>query len=80
MAYTIVLHVTGAEPILGEVDNLPNPGDQLIKVNNPRRLDGKDLPYLMENVVTIFYSVDKINFIEVLPGEEEERIIGFVRE
>lgn len=80
MTYTVVLHVTGAEPILGEMDDLPKSGDQLIRINHPRRLDGKDLAYLMENVVTIFYPVDKINFIEVLPGEGEERIIGFVRE
>jgi hypothetical protein len=80
MALTVLLHLTGAEPILAEIDEVPNPTDYLIKLSNPRRLDGKDLHYLAENVVTVIWPIDKINFIEILPSEEEERIIGFVRE
>ncbi len=80
MATTVVLHVQNAEPILCEIDELPGPGDLLIKVRNPRRLDGKDLHYLAENVVTVIWPLDKLNFIEVLASEEEEEIIGFVRE
>jgi hypothetical protein len=49
-------------------------------VRNPRRLDGKDIHYLAENVVTVIWPIDKLNFIEVLASEEEEEIISFVRE
>jgi hypothetical protein len=77
---TVVLHVLNEEPILCEIDELPNPGDQLVKVRNPRKLDGKDLHYLAENVVTVIWPLNKLNFIEVLASEEEEEIIGFVRE
>ena len=80
MAITIVLHVENEAPIVGEVDELPNHSDRLISVTNPRRRDGKDLHYLDANVVTVFWPVNRINFIEILPSEEEERIIGFVRE
>ncbi|HZD55171.1 MAG TPA: hypothetical protein VE136_00490 [Anaerolineales bacterium] len=80
MPTTVVLHVQNAEPILCEVDELPGPGDQSIKVKNPRRIDGKDLNYLAENVQTVIWPLDKLNFIEVLASEEEEKIIGFVRE
>ena len=52
----------------------------MIVVNNPRRRDGKDLHYLDNNVVTVMWPLTRINFIEVLPSQEEERIIGFVRE
>jgi len=80
MAKTVVLHVQNEEPILCEVEDLPGPNDRIIKVRNPRRLDGKDIHYLAENVVTVIWPIDKLNFIEVLASEEEEEIIGFVRE
>lgn len=80
MAKTVVLHVQNEEPILCEVEELPGPNDRIIKVRNPRRLDGKDIHYLAENVVTVIWPIDKLNFIEVLASEEEEEIISFVRE
>jgi hypothetical protein len=49
-------------------------------IRNPRRLDGKDLNFLAENVTTLYYPIDKLNYIEILTGAEEEAIIGFVRE
>lgn len=80
MPISIVLHVENEAPIVGEVEEMPSPSDRLIVVNNPRRRDGKDLHYLDSNVVTVMWPVARLTFIEVLPSEEEERIIGFVRE
>jgi hypothetical protein len=80
MPINVVLHIINAEPVLAEVDELPKPSDVSIKANNPRRLDGKDLQFLMDKVVTVIWPLDRINYIEILPGEEEEEIIGFVRE
>lgn len=79
MAYTIILHIQNAEPVVGEVDDLPASNDLMVMVKNPRKMDGKDLAYLTENVVIVYWPIDRINFIEVVTGEEEE-IIGFVRE
>ncbi len=80
MPVTVVLHITDESPIVAEMDELPAPTDYLLVVNNPRRRDGKDLHYLDSNVVTVMWPVTRINFIEVLPSIDEERIIGFVRE
>ena len=80
MAYSVVLHISSEDAILGEVEELPKPTDTVITVNNPRKRDGKDLHYLSSNVTTVIWPLTRINFIEVMPGEEEERIIGFVRE
>lgn len=80
MAFTLILHVMNEEPVVGEVEDLPLPGDNLIAVRNPRRLDGKDLPYLADNVTTVYWPVLRLNFIEIMSGREEEEIIGFVRE
>lgn len=80
MGYTLMIHIQNADPILGETDELPATTDTMIMVKNPRRMDGKDLHYLAENVVTVYWPLDKINFIEVLSEGEEEEIISFVRE
>jgi hypothetical protein len=80
MAYMIILHLSGEEPVLGEMDELPAPTDVNVRVNHPRRIDGKDLSYLAENVTTVVWPLTRINFIEFLPTREEEEIIGFVRE
>jgi hypothetical protein len=79
MAHTIVIHVTNEDPIVGEVDELPAPTDLLITLHNPRHRDGKDLHYLQSDVVTVVWPVNQIAFIEVLPAQAEEEIIGFVR-
>jgi hypothetical protein len=80
MPTSIVIHISNEEPVLGEVEELPNPTDQVIRVNNPRRLDGKYLNFIQDRVTTVIWPISKINFIEILPNEEEEDIFGFVRE
>jgi hypothetical protein len=80
MAHSVILHIAGEPSILGEVEELPKPTDTLIMVSNPRLRDGKDIHYLEHNVVKVIWPVDKITLIEVLESEDEERLIGFVRE
>ena len=80
MAYSIILHIPGESSIIGEVDELPKPTDTLITISNPRLRDGKDIHYLEHNVVKVIWPVDKITLIEILESEEEEHLIGFVRE
>jgi hypothetical protein len=80
MAYSVILHIAGEPSVLGEVDELPKPTDTLIIVSNPRLRDGKDIHYLEHNVVKVIWPVDKITLIEILESEDEEHLIGFVRE
>ena len=80
MPTTIVVHVSNEDPIVGEVDQLPAVTDTLLVIHNPRRRDGKDVNYLSNDVVTVIWPVNQISFIEVMPNEAEEQIIGFVRE
>ena len=80
MAYSVILHIAGESPILGEVEELPKPTDTLVIVSNPRMRDGKDIHYLEHNVVKVMWPIDHITLIEVLESEEEEHLIGFVRE
>jgi len=80
MPYSVILHVAGETAILGEVDELPKPTDNIIVVSNPRQRDGKDLHYINNNVVKVIWPIPKVNFIEILENAEDEKIIGFVRE
>lgn len=80
MAYSVILHIAGEPSILGEVEELPKSSDNLIVLSNPRLRDGKDIHYLEHNVVKVMWPVNKITLIEILQSEDEERLIGFVRE
>jgi hypothetical protein len=80
MPTTVQIHVTNEDPIVAEVEKLPEATDTLIIANNPRLRDGKDLRFLLQNVTTLILPVSRINFIQVLPSGEEEKVIGFVRE
>jgi hypothetical protein len=76
----VLVHIQNEDPVLGEMEAIPSPGDLLILVKNPRRRDGKDLHYLDANVNTVIWPVSRINFIEIMPSGDEEDIISFVRE
>ena len=80
MAITVQIHILNEDPIRAEVDALPGPHDTLLVVNNPRLRDGKDLRYPEVDVTTIVYPIARINFIQILPSGEEERVVGFVRD
>ena len=80
MAYSVILHIVGESSVIGEVEELPKPNDTLITVSNPRLRDGKDIHYLEHNVVKVIWPIEKITLIEILESEEEEHLIGFVRE
>jgi len=76
---SIIAHLINDDPILGEIEMLPKPTDFTITIRNPRRKDGKDLPYLELNVNTIIVPIFRISFVEILESHEEQ-IITFVRE
>ena len=80
MPYTVILHIPGDLPVLGEVEELPKPNDTIMVISNPRQRDGKDLHYLEANVVKVIIPLEKLSLIEILEGQEQEKIIGFVRE
>ena len=77
---TLLIHIMNEDPVMGEVDEIPAPTDSLVSLKNPRRRDGKDLPYLELNVTQVMWPMSRIHYIEVIPGVEEEDIVSFVRE
>jgi hypothetical protein len=80
MPITILVHIANEDPVVGEIEVMPDPMDTLIIVKNPRRRDGKDIHYLGEGVTTVVWPISRIVYVEIMTGEEEEPLVSFVRE
>lgn len=76
---TVYVHINNEDPVMGEVEDMPNPSDQMIIVKHPRKRDGKDVTYLEPNTSFVIWPLHRITFIEIMEDKEEE-IISFVRE
>ena len=80
MAIEVILHIHNSDPVVGELDEMPDLRDTMIKVTNPRHRDGKDLQYIQDSVATVLWPIHELSFIEILPSDTEDQIVGFVRE
>ncbi len=80
MAYTILIHVLNEDAILGEIEELPDPADQFLVINSPRLRDGRDVTYFLAETNTVILPWHRVHSIEIMPTEEEEEIVTFVRE
>jgi hypothetical protein len=49
-------------------------------VMNPRQRDGKDLRYLAANVNQVIWPISRLTFLEIIPSDNEEKVVSFVRE
>jgi hypothetical protein len=79
MPHTLLLHIANEEPVLLDVEDLPSAGDLWISGANPRRRDNKDIHYILPEVTHVIFPYTRINFIEVMPGEDREEIFTTVR-
>jgi len=77
---SVIVHFLNEDPVIGEIDTLPAMIDTLVAVKNPRKKDGKDIPYLEPNVTVVVWPLARISFIEIITTGSEEDIISFVRE
>lgn len=80
MAFRLQVHVANDDPIVLEVEHLPEPGAQFIIGTNPQRRDGKDVQYVLREVNQIIIPWWRINFVQILPDEQSEDVMTFVRE
>ncbi len=80
MAKTIILHLTGEDPVLADIDQEPQPSDMFVRVTNVRRRDGKPVHYLAAGVQAVIFPWSRITFIELMPSEEERSsVVDFFR-
>ncbi len=80
MARTVIIHIVGEDPVLGEMEHEPQPTDNFIQVSNLRKRDGKDVPYLSPGVQTVLFPWSRITFLELMVDEEARgSVIDFFR-
>lgn len=80
MSALVIIHFVNEDPIVGEVEQLPETTDQYVLVANPRLRDGKDLHYLEDEATAMMIPWHRINFIEVMPSADIEDVVSIVRE
>ncbi|MCL4247497.1 MAG: hypothetical protein KJ065_05065 [Anaerolineae bacterium] len=68
---TLLLHISAAEPVKVDVEDLPDVRDQIIIGRNPRDKADRELNWIEEGVSTLIFPWWRITFVEVLPSEEE---------
>ena len=80
MAKTVILHLTGEDPILADIDQEPQTTDLFLRVSNMRKRDGKPVPYVTAGVQAVIVPWHRITFIELMPSEEERSsVVDFFR-
>jgi hypothetical protein len=80
MARTVIIHIIGEDPVLGEMENEPQTTDNFIMVSNLRKRDGKDVHYLSPGVQTVAFPWSRITFLEFMVNEEERgKVLDFFR-
>ncbi len=77
---TVIVHINNEDPVMGEIEELPKPSDQIIAIKHPRRKDGKDVQFIEQNVNLVIWPFHRVTFIEIIQDIEEDEIISFVRE
>lgn len=70
--YTIILHVANSEPVKVDVEELPGPTDTNIIGSNPRERNDKEITWLDEGVTQVIFPWWRINYIQILPQEDEK--------
>ena len=80
MSHTVLIHLLNEEPLVGEVESIPEPSDQALMVSNVRRRDGREVDYLLPEASLVIYPWARIQCVEVMPSEAEEEVISFIRE
>jgi len=77
---SVTVHISNEDPVVCELEEMPDRSTLFLVLQNPRRRDGKDVHYLDEDVTTIMIPWHRINFVQVMPSAETVEVIGFVRE
>jgi hypothetical protein len=70
--YTLLVHLANSEPIKVDVEELPKSSDQVLVGRNPRDHVERELHWVEENVRMIVLPWWRINYVQVLPSEEED--------
>ncbi|OQY48199.1 MAG: hypothetical protein B6242_02970 [Anaerolineaceae bacterium 4572_78] len=81
MGYSVLIHISGSDAVLADVDELPDPAAQFITCTNPRMKDGSAISYIDRFATLFLFPWSLITFVEIFPSEDEqEDVEAFFRE
>jgi hypothetical protein len=80
MPYTLLVHIENEDAVVGDVEELPDPNAQYIALRSPRLRDGREVTYLLAETNVVLYPWNRVHSVEILPTEEDEQIVTFIRE
>ena len=81
MTKTVIVHLMNEDPVLAEIESMPEPSDTSIVVFYPRRVDGKPVHYLSDEATTVIFPMHRVSSIEVTAEERvAEEEVTFYRE
>jgi hypothetical protein len=75
MSLDVIIHLANEDPILAEIEEIPNPTHQSIVITNPRRRDGRALHYITDGATAFVFPWSRISFIEIMEAAEEKEVI-----
>ena len=80
MAKTVIVHIVGEDPVVGEVEHDPQPSDNFIFISNLRRRDGKDVNYIDPACESVIFPWSRVTFVEFMVDEStREEVVDFFR-
>ncbi|MBK8025977.1 MAG: hypothetical protein IPK19_32480 [Chloroflexi bacterium] len=65
---TVLVHINNAEAVKGDIEALPQSGDNVLTVKNPREKTDREATWLEDGVTTVVIPWWRITFVEVLPS------------
>ncbi len=68
---SLLVHLANSEPIKLDVEELPKATDQVLIGRNPRDGADRELQWVAENVRLVILPWWRINYVELLPSEED---------
>jgi hypothetical protein len=80
MAIEVIVHLQNEDPVVADMDEMPDPTHMTITLSNPRRRDGRPLHYVTEGARLFIFPWSRVTFIEVMGDEEIEEVVEFFRE
>jgi hypothetical protein len=73
--------MSGEDPFLAEMVELPKAVDTVVELFNPRTREGKPLRYASPGMSSLIFPMHRVQFIEVMASEEERaQVVEFFRE
>ncbi len=81
MAFTVILHMLNEDPIVAQIENLPDKDATNLICSEIRKRDGKPVHFLSHGVNTVIFPMHRLHFVEVVASETERgQVLEFFRD